>query len=190
MSALSGWRPALRIARRDALRSRGRSILVLVMIALPVLGVSAAAVVTSTAEVRGAEWTERMMGAADARIWTEGRARMIQGADPEHEGYTPLGDIDYDNAPTEAEMRAVLGEDARLVPVVETFTRARLGDRAVHLQAVAVDLDDPLSEGLFTLESGRLPGAPDEVVVNEAMLDKGFAVGDRLVGVGPDPTIV
>ena len=41
MSArLGGWRPALRIAWRDALRHRGRSILVLVMISLPVLAVS------------------------------------------------------------------------------------------------------------------------------------------------------
>ena len=41
---MTGWRPALRIAWRDALRHRGRSILVLVMISLPVLAVSAAAV--------------------------------------------------------------------------------------------------------------------------------------------------
>ena len=52
---MSGWRPALLIARRDALRHRGRSILVLVMISLPVLAVSAAAVVIKTAEVTGVE---------------------------------------------------------------------------------------------------------------------------------------
>lgn len=190
MSALAGWRPALRIARRDALRSRARSILVLVMIALPVLGVSAAAVVTATAEVTGAERTERVMGSADARIWTEGRAQMLQGADPEHDGYTPVGDLDSDAAPTEAELRQVLGEDTRLVPVVETYTRARLGDRAVHLEATAVDLDDPLAEGLFSLESGRLPNGPDEVVVNQATIDKGFAIGDELEGVGTGPAIV
>ena len=33
---LGAWRLPLRIARRDALRHRGRSVLVLVMIALPV----------------------------------------------------------------------------------------------------------------------------------------------------------
>ena len=40
---MKGWRPALRLAWRDAVRARGRSILVLVMIALPVLAVTAAA---------------------------------------------------------------------------------------------------------------------------------------------------
>ena len=48
-----GWRPALRIARRDALRHRGRSALVLVMISLPVLAVSAAAIVIKTSQVEG-----------------------------------------------------------------------------------------------------------------------------------------
>ena len=42
MSVLPGWRAAFRIARRDALRSKGRSALVVAMIALPVLGVTAA----------------------------------------------------------------------------------------------------------------------------------------------------
>ena len=36
---LRSWRPALRIARRDATRARGRSALVLVMIGLPVLAI-------------------------------------------------------------------------------------------------------------------------------------------------------
>ena len=58
---MSGWRPALRIAWRDALRHRGRSILVLVMISLPVLAVGAAAVILKTAEVSGVEGVERGM---------------------------------------------------------------------------------------------------------------------------------
>ena len=65
---MRGWRPALLVAWRDALRHRGRSALVLVMVALPVLAVSAAAVVIKTAEVSGAEGAGRRMGAADARI--------------------------------------------------------------------------------------------------------------------------
>jgi putative ABC transport system permease protein len=38
---MRGWRPALLIAWRDALKHKGRSALVLVMISLPVLAVSA-----------------------------------------------------------------------------------------------------------------------------------------------------
>ena len=57
-----GWRPSLRMARRDALRARGRSILVLVMIALPVLAVTAADVVIQTRHVSGAEALDRRLG--------------------------------------------------------------------------------------------------------------------------------
>ena len=65
---MSGWRPSLRLAWRDALRSRGRSVLVLVMIALPVLAVTTADIVYRTSEVRGAESLDRRIGAADALV--------------------------------------------------------------------------------------------------------------------------
>ena len=68
MSLLAGWRPALRLARRDALRHQGRSILVLVMIALPVLAVTAADVVILTSDVNGVESLDRRLGSADARV--------------------------------------------------------------------------------------------------------------------------
>ena len=64
----AGSRP-LRLARRDALRDKGRSILVLVMIALPVLAVSAADVVYQTNDVSGVESLDRRLGSADARIF-------------------------------------------------------------------------------------------------------------------------
>ena len=48
---MSGWRPLLRIARRDALRARGRSLLVTAMIALPVLGMTAIDVTARSAQL-------------------------------------------------------------------------------------------------------------------------------------------
>lgn len=45
------WVAALRIARRDAWRSKGRSALVLAMIALPIVGVSAADLTLRSAEL-------------------------------------------------------------------------------------------------------------------------------------------
>ena len=57
-----GWKPALPLARRDAVRHRGRSIRVLVMIALPVLAVSAADVVFLTSDVDSVESRDRPRG--------------------------------------------------------------------------------------------------------------------------------
>lgn len=65
---LHSWRAAVRIARRDAWRSKGRSFLVLAMIALPILGVSAADVTLRTSKPSAAEQATRLMGAADARV--------------------------------------------------------------------------------------------------------------------------
>lgn len=195
---LGGWRPALLIAWRDALRHRGRSILVLVMISLPVLAVSAAAVIIKTAEVNGIEVADRTLGAADALVRTEGRGQVVQGVDPSRGEFAQLGDFDPEDPLTEDDVRTVLGADARLIPIATGWSRARLGDRVIDFSTTGVDLSDPLADGLFDLETGRLPEAAGEVVVNDGMLAKGFAVGDELevagstlaiVGVGRDATV-
>ena len=55
-------RPLLRIARRDALRARGRSALIVAMVALPVLGVSFIDVMIRTGDVDAAERVSRELG--------------------------------------------------------------------------------------------------------------------------------
>lgn len=187
---MRGWRPALLIAWRDALKHKGRSALVLVMISLPVLAVSAAAVIIKTAEVSGIDRADRDLGTADARVRTEGRGPMVQSPDPQEHGWSQRGELDTERPPTEADVRAVLGDDARLVPIATGWGAARIDERVVDFTTRGVDLSDPLAEGMFELESGRLPDGPGDVVVNGAMLDKGFAVGDELEVRGSTLTIV
>ncbi|MGC5413349.1 hypothetical protein ACPXCX_58250, partial [Streptomyces sp. DT225] len=55
-----------RIARRDALRAKGRSALVVAMIALPVLGVTAADITYRSADLSPAEQLTAEIGSADA----------------------------------------------------------------------------------------------------------------------------
>ena len=55
LSTTGGWRVALRLARREALRRKGQTALMLVLICLPVLAVSASAIVWRTSDVTGAE---------------------------------------------------------------------------------------------------------------------------------------
>lgn len=195
---MTGWRPALRIAWRDALRHKGRSILVLVMISLPVLAVSAAAIIIKTADVSGVEGADRQLGAADARIRAEGRGRVVQAPDPRRGGWSSTGELDLDNPVSDDDVRATLGEDARLLPITSGWSRVRLDDRVIEFSTSGVDLSDPMAVGLFDLQGGHLPESAGEVVVNDAMLDKGFALGDELevdgstltiVGVGRDATV-
>src|SRR3954447_5133283 len=66
MNHWAGLRAAVRMARRDARRNRGRSLLVVVMIALPVLGLSGADVLARTMQLSTTEKINRSMGRADA----------------------------------------------------------------------------------------------------------------------------
>lgn len=68
MHRYRAWRAAIRIARRDAFRSKGRSFLVLAMIALPILGVSAVDLTLRSAELSTEQSLQRTLGAADARL--------------------------------------------------------------------------------------------------------------------------
>ena len=174
---MAGWKPALRLARRDALRNKGRSVLVLVMIALPVLAVSAAEVVYQTSDVAGAESLDRRLGSADARVVVSpGSGRVIQGFDPDRDPSGSLED-NGDQPPVTLEgVRAALGRD---VPATERrdggvrVDTERRPQRRGHRARPRV----PLVDGLFRLTDGRWPAASTEVVVNEALAEKGFAAG-------------
>ena len=62
------WRLALRIARREALRHRVRTLLVLAMVGLPITAVVAAGTLLATRDVTPVEALPRTLGAADVRI--------------------------------------------------------------------------------------------------------------------------
>jgi putative ABC transport system permease protein len=181
---VSGWRPALLVAWRDALRHRGRSVLVLVMVALPVLAVSAAVVVIKTAQISGGEGVDRRLGAAEARVWAQGGVPVLQAPDPDQHGWMPLDEEPAQEPLDAASLAEVLGPDARIVPIRDGGGGVRLGDRVVELAVTEVDLGDPLAAGLFMLADGRLPLDTDEVVANQALLDEGVVLGAE-VDLGP-----
>jgi len=83
---LRSWRPALRIARRDATRARGRSALVLVMIGLPVLAIVCLDTLTRTTDVSVREGLNRRLGSADALVTYSGATSPID-QDPAGMGY-------------------------------------------------------------------------------------------------------
>ena len=80
---MAGWRPIGLITLRHAWRTKGRSLLVMVLVALPVLAVTFGAIWLRTLDVSGVEGLERTMGAAEARISYEGGGLVEQAADPD-----------------------------------------------------------------------------------------------------------
>jgi putative ABC transport system permease protein len=198
VSPVRRWAPALRVARREAVRARGRSVLVLVMIALPVLGVTAADVVTQTAEVTGAEALERRLGTADARISVEpGPTQVRQTADPDFGGWSMDGSRRGEPVGLE-ELESALGRDLTAVELVRASERVTTEVGVADVEVLQTDLTSDLTDGLYRMTEGRVAVGPGEVVVNAALADRGFALGDTLelvdgealtvVGIGENTT--
>lgn len=186
---LGGWRVALRIARRDARRSRGRSALVLVMIGLPVLLSTAIAVLVSTADRNEVERLPQRLGSTQAELRDSGgRAPVIQ--DPLATNVLPADDQAPPDptalAPlTVAELVRLTGGQVVRVDSGSTVVAVRTGRASVNL--LQTDADLRLLRGKVDVLVGRQPDGPDEVLVDRTLQDRGFGIGSDL-RLGPEGT--
>ena len=186
----ASWLVTLRIARRDALRAKGRSALIVAMIALPVLGVSGADVVYRSSQLEPRERVERVMGSSDALVTAFAPGSTVEQA-PIAEDGTSIRAADPDR-PATPEQTGSAGTDpaalaAGLLPPGSILTPARPGPGAsagsrdgLLLTATAeADLTAPVWAGKIDLIEGRVPSAPGELAVTRAFLDdSGLALGD------------
>jgi putative ABC transport system permease protein len=180
------WKVAVRIARREALRHKGRSALVAAMLALPVAGASAADTLYHTTKLTTAERVQRDIGQADALVSfvapvpieqlpdgtvpiTPQAAGMVSGALQGVQFASPLDS-------------GVLPAGSRVVPMPgQQELRVRSPQGAYSLSARERDLADPLLDGLFVKKAGRAPRAKGEVTLSTSMLsslDK--RIGDQI----------
>jgi len=171
---LASWRLALRIARREAGRNRGRSLLIVAMIALPVLGLSAADVMIRTADLDPTETARRELGAADLSVQLVAQGPITQ--DPVNFfSYTFEGEPAYGNAEPE------LPAGSALTPLEDGTVTVRTvaGERSALVRTL--DVTSPLTDGLTHLLEGRLPESDGEVAISPALSERTAAgVGDRL----------
>ncbi|MFI7078326.1 FtsX-like permease family protein [Micromonospora sp. NPDC049903] len=164
---LGSWRAALRIARREATRARGRTALVLAMIVLPVLALSFIAVSADMAQLDPAEKMDQRLGNADAELRVVSQGQVTQNADGS--GWNAPEDRIPETV-TVDDVRRLLPADSRVLPVrrwvplpVRDGTRIR-----DDVPATEVDLTDPLAAGLVRVHEGRVPATADEVALNRA----------------------
>jgi putative ABC transport system permease protein len=174
-----GWRPALRIARREALRARGRSSLVLVMVGLPVLAIVALDTLGRTSDVSVREGISRQIGAADAGVRFQGDTTAIT-QNPTMTGFGSAADAPQVARPTTATVGTVLGPGSRIIDFTQGQAAVRTKVGVAQPFAVEVDLRDPMAAGLFQLTAGRLPRTTSEVVVTGRLASRGFPVGSDL----------
>ncbi len=165
---MNGWRAALRIAWREARRSRGRSALVVAMILVPVAALSFAAVVYDSTTLTPDEDASRLMGATEAMVrWPHG-GPVIQH--PDQLFAIPTGE-EKGRAPSEEGLEELL-PGAELVPVqnagVTIRTTAGLGRANVRM----VDLNNPLTQGMITVLEGRAATGTTEVALSRTAVQR------------------
>ena len=195
---MSGLRPALRLARRDVRRSPGRSLLIVLMVALPVSGAAFIDVVLRTADVRGTEKIESELGReADARILrsTSGNPMLQRPDDTYGQGPTVVSRADDQPYEPPAELPPV--DPLTLLPAgTRSITDSRVQVQVRTSKGVAqatfreLDVADPLAQGLYAQLDGRAPKSTSEVAVTTVLLDRlGQSIGDELEVTRPERTL-
>lgn len=182
----SAMRACLRIARRDARRAPGRSLLVLSMVALPVIGMTGANVLYRSAQLDPLEQATRLLGQADVLL-TDGEygGQIQQNSDGTRINFIAPASNDGTSPPR----RRALDDLVHLLPgvqraVTETTTSATVrtaGSGRRPVQWRSLDYADPLLSGLVREVDGRPPQGNDEVALTRALAESLHKhVGDEL----------
>ncbi len=199
---MRGWLAALRIARREARRAKGRSALVLAMIALPVAALAFGAVNYDTFALNPTEKADRLMGTASAAvIWP------FDGSIHQHPTNTDFeSDVfvaaEPPEPPTVHQLLAHLPPGSRAIFDQHGTLSMRTATGTGRITARMLDYADPLARGILSPLSGRAPQSTDEVALTPAAVRRlGADIGGtvrladgsrsfRVVGTVEDPMLL
>src|SRR5450432_67953 len=172
---ISAWRVGLRIARRDALRHKGRSALVVVMIGLPILGVVTADVLLRSSQLTASEQLPRKLGDTDALVSGAYGGTAIEQVPDGPTWGTPAvgggsGEPPAEPAPlTLAQVRAVLPAGSQIATWRTDGGQVHFGDapaRSVTIEEL--DYTSPAAAGIIVQVSGRAPDNAHEIALSSA----------------------
>lgn len=188
MTWYHSWRAAIRIARRDAWRSKGRSFLVLSMIALPIVGVSAADLTVRSSELSTEQRLERSLGAADGRLSDPGMGGEPIMQSPDGTNYNPVADFSDKPWPDgKTDLAKALPAGAKTLTDTTGSAKLRTTHGLLHTEIRELKATDPMAEGILDVVDGRLPQKADEVAATTHFLENsGLKVGSAVTARGFD----
>ncbi|WP_327368452.1 ABC transporter permease [Streptomyces sp. NBC_01217] len=168
MSVFTGWRASLRIARRDAMRAKGRSALVVAMIAVPVLGVTAVDVTYRSVTPTTAEALTSEMGSADALFSDQAMGPIEQS--PNGEGYMGPDDGPPVESPAPVDVRTTLPKGSRAISIqsVPASVTTRYG--VTDTDIFEIRTSDRMTRGKIDLVRGAHPHGKGEMAATEPFL--------------------
>lgn len=178
MSPFTGWRAALRIARRDAMRAKGRSALVVAMIALPVLGVTAADVTYRSIDSTEAEQLTARMGSADALFSDPGMGPLQQM--PDANAYDIAGGEPPEGEVPPVDMRTAFPGGAQAISIQSVPASVTTAYGLTNTEIVEFRTADPMARGKVDLVEGAFPRGTGEMAATKPFLDSsGLHIGSR-----------
>ena len=183
MSVLAGIGPAVRIARRDALRHKARSLLIVALIALPVLAFAALDVIIRSSTGTPAEQAALTLGQADrgaAQAWIQApegaaRAEQYSATDSNATFYTSATDEQGLSANSAAlrpaaQVLALLPPGTQLTPWTTVDIPAQWPDgHFFTTSAEMVDLRDPVAAGRFRTLQGAVATQPHQITLTTTL---------------------
>ena len=189
---LAGWRPALRLARRDVVKAKGRNALVAVMVGVPVALVTCFASVYATNAVSDVESIPSRLGGTAAELQVAGEGPVWQDplmmqvepvrrdAEVHQDDPTALGGPKAlgDGDTTVRRLQQLAG--GRVIDVPSRRTLIRTGRGRLDATVLVADVGSAELRGLVSLHQGRLPRADDEVIVSHRLADRGYGVGSTI----------
>lgn len=178
----ASWRIALRMAKRDLRRHKGRSVLVFLMVAIPVGLLAAAATLGATEQADGSDLTTARMGSGEALVQGPQAGKIQQTPDPNQGGTgwsddnpaTTIPGFAADASPTDQATAIGRLVGGTAVGVGETEMRLVVGDRRVRVSGLVTDPRVADLGDKARLRSGAWGTGPDEIVITPAGERKGL----------------
>ncbi len=185
----AAWRASLRIARREAWRAKGRSLLVIALIGLPVLVLTAVDICYRTWQLDPAEKLNRSIGSADASVASYGSPVQQSPMWPEGGYYAATSPDKPPPVPPTSEVMAVLPPGSRIIERHRTYGTIDTDAGKKYAPINGLDYTDPIARGLVHQVSGRAPRTAAEAALTVSLAhDTGMHIGDSVRVSDPDRT--
>ncbi|MFN8167900.1 MAG: ABC transporter permease [Candidatus Nanopelagicales bacterium] len=158
------WRVALRLARRDAWRGKGRALLVVLLVALPVATVSGILVYDKAERVSQSFTVQGLRS-----LGPTAEARVLLGPGPvvQSPALSTSESSESGRVATAADVRGALPAGARAVSTgTATSVVLEAGPWGIQSGLAVQDVADPLLAGLWSVAEGRLPQSTSEVALD------------------------
>ena len=173
----SAWVALLRMGRRQVLRNKLRSLLIVALIAFPVAAVALADVQFRSNPLTARQQADDRLGNADAQLQVTGTPAIVQT--PQGDSFTGKGSTTTE--PTTADVRRWLPGATVVLPSASESVLIRTPDGALNTELDGIDLGVAATRPALTLVAGRWSGAPGELTVGDDLArSAGLKVGDTV----------